>query len=124
LRRAVGGGIIYNESPPDSYNSNWGGSRSEMQQQQRSAPVLVYRVESSDPDRVEQALDFLRNEHSPNCSTSRLIRNDEKQSWHAFLNVYRLVDKGPKVIHWTTENTKEEPYRDPDRCADEHKEAT
>ena len=92
--------------------------------QQRSVPILVYRVESSDPEKVERALDFLRNEYSPHCSTSRLIRNDEKQCWHGFLNVYRLVDKGPRVIHYIPDNTKEKTYRDLDRCADEHKEAT
>ena len=93
-----------------------------MQQQQRSIPVLVYRVESSDPDKVEEALDWLRNTYTPNCSTSRLIKNSEKQSWHAFLNVYKLIDKGPRVIHWTPDNTKEESYQDTDRCA-ENKEA-
>jgi len=94
-----------------------------MQQQQRSVPILVYRVESSDPEKVERALDFLRNEHSPNCSTSRLIRNDEKQSWHAFLNVYKLIERGPRVVHWTPDNTKEELNQNTDRCT-EAKEAT
>jgi hypothetical protein len=93
-----------------------------MQQQQRSVPVLVYRVESEDPEKVELALDFLRNEHSPHCSTSRLIRNDEKKSWHAFLNVYKLVDKGPRVIHWTPDNMKQESDQDPNQCT-ENKEA-
>jgi hypothetical protein len=66
---------------------------------QRNIPVLVYRVESEDPDKVEQGLDFLRNEYSPDCSTSRLIRNEEKGKWFAFLNVYRL-NNGPRVTYW------------------------
>lgn len=66
----------------------------------RQEPILVYKVESSDPDKVQAALDFLRNEHLPDCSNSRLIRNEEKEKWFAFLNVYKLINKGPKVINW------------------------
>jgi hypothetical protein len=87
-------------------------------QQQRSNPILVFRVESLDPNLVEEALDWLRNNYTPNCSTSRLIKNSEKQSWHAFLNVYKLIDKGPRVIHWNPNNMKQESNQDTDQCAE------